>query len=96
MSVALVVEFEIKPQEKAAFVKRVCEHKNNVLSKETYCQQFDVLIPEEKANFVCLYEVYDNAEGFKKHTETHHMKSYRLDTQDMIVSRSRILSTIVE
>ena len=48
MPVALFVEFEIKPQLKAEFVKRVCEHRNNVLSKEKYCQQFDVLIPEKK------------------------------------------------
>ena len=96
MPVALFVEFEIKPQLKAAFVKRVCEHRNNVLSKEKHCQQFDVLIPEEKENSICLYEVYNNAEGFKKHTETPHMKSYRRDTQDMIVSRSRLFSTVVK
>lgn len=96
MSIALFVQVDLKPGQRDAFVKRVTEHRQNVLSKENYCQRFDVLIPEDIDNAVCLYEVYDDEAGFKAHAETLHMQEYRNDTNDMIVDRKRILSTIVE
>jgi len=96
MSVALFVQIELKPGQRDAFAKRVTEHRQNVLAKESYCQRFDVLIPEDIDNTVCLYEVYDDAAGFKAHAETPHMQKYRDDTNDMVVDRKRVLSTIVE
>ena len=96
MSVALFVQIELKPGQRDAFAKRVTEHRQNVLSKESYCQRFDVLIPHDIENTVCLYEVYDDEAGFKAHAETPHMQEYRDDTNDMILDRKRILSTIVE
>jgi autoinducer 2-degrading protein len=96
MTVALFVQIETKPGSRDAYVARVSEHRKIVLSKESWCQRFDVMIPKDSENTVCLYEVYDDEEGFKAHGETQHMQEYRADTGDMMVDRTLMLSTIVE
>jgi quinol monooxygenase YgiN len=96
MTVALFVQIETKPGRRDAFAARVNEHRKNVLSKEAWCQRFDVMIPKDSENIVCLYEVYDDEAGFKAHGETPHMQEYRADTGDMLVDRTMMLSTIVE
>jgi (4S)-4-hydroxy-5-phosphonooxypentane-2,3-dione isomerase len=96
MTVALFVEIETKPGRRDAYLARANEHRKNVLSKEAWCQRFDVMIPKDNENMVCLYEVYDDEDGFKAHGETQHMQEYRADTGEMIADRKVMLSTIVD
>ncbi len=96
MTVALFVQIETSPGNRDAFATRVSEHRGNVLAKEGWCQRFDVMIPKDSENTVCLYEVYDDEAGFKAHGETQHMQEYRADTAAMVVNRTLLLSTLVE
>jgi quinol monooxygenase YgiN len=96
MTVSLFVRIELKPGTRDAFIKRVKEHQQNVRKNESYCQRFDVLIPQEEDNLVCLYEVYDDEAAFQAHNDTPYFAEYRADTGDMVADRSRVLSTIVE
>ena len=52
MSVALFVQIETKPGSRDAYVARVSEHRKNVLSKEAWCQRFDVMIPKDSENLL--------------------------------------------
>ena len=96
MTVSLFVRIELKPGTRDAFVKRAIIHRGNVIANEPYCQRFDVLVPQEEDSVVCLYEVYDDEAAFQKHGETPYFAEYRADTGDMVVGRSRLLSTLVE
>jgi quinol monooxygenase YgiN len=96
MTVSLFVRIELKPGTRDAFVKRVSEHRRNVIANETYCQRFDVMMPREEDNVVCLYEVYDDEDAFRAHNETTYFAEYRADTGDMVADRARTLSTLVE
>ena len=70
MTVALYVRIELKPDTRDRFVARVSQHRRNVLANESYCQRFDVLIPQDTDNVVCLYEVYDDEDALRAHGET--------------------------
>lgn len=96
MTVALFVRIETREGHRDDFVRRVTEHRQNVLANEPWCQRFDVLVPEDDDNLVCLYEVYDDRDAVQKHGETRHMQEYRADTEPWLLSRDRLLSTIVE
>ena len=96
MTVSLHVRIDLKPGTRDAFVKRVSLHRRNVIANESYCQRFDVMVPHDTENVVCLYEVYDDEDSVKAHGETPYFAEYRNDTGDMIVDRTRILSTVIE
>ena len=96
MTVALYVRIELKPDTRDRFVARVSQHRRNVLANESYCQRFDVLIPQDTDNVVCLYEVYDDEDALRAHGETQYFAEYRNDPGDWIVDRTRIQSTVVD
>jgi quinol monooxygenase YgiN len=96
MTVSLFVRIELKPGTRDAFVKRASIHRRNVIANEAYCQRFDVMVPRDEDNVVCLYEVYDDEAAFQKHGETPYFAEYRADTGDMVVGRARTLSSLVE
>ena len=96
MTVSLFVRIELKPGTRDAFLKRVKVHQNNVRTNESYCQRFDVLVPQDENDVVCLYEVYDDEAAFEKHNETPYFAEYRADTGPMVAGRARTLSTLIE
>ena len=96
MTVSLFVRIELKPGTQDAFLKRVKVHQQNVRANEPYCQRFDVLVPQEENDVVCLYEVYDDEAAFQKHGETPYFAEYRADTGPMVADRARTLSTLIE
>ena len=96
MTVALFVRIDLKPGTRDAFVARAMEHRGNVLANEPYCQRFDVLVPQDADDVVCLYEIYDDEAAFGKHNETPYFAEYRADTGDMVTGRTRKLSTLIE
>ena len=96
MPVSLFVQIRTAPGARDRFLARVSQHRKTVLASEPYCQRFDVMVPEDSDDRICLYEVYDDADALKAHGQTPHMEAYRADTHDMVAERSRLLSTIVE
>lgn len=96
MTVSLFVRIRTRPGARDGFLARVARHRKTVLANEPYCQRFDVMVPEDSEDQVCLYEVYDDEAALKAHAATPHMEAYRADTADMVMERNRLLSTVVE
>ena len=90
-AIVLVVELTLVPGSKDNFLARVRRHREIVLKEEPGCRQFDVLVPDDRADTVLLHEVYDDQAAFDAHMETPHMKAYREDTGPMVADRRRTL-----
>ena len=93
-SFALVVELQVNPGQKEAFLARAREHRDNVLNNESGCRRFDLLTPQDGGDTVFLYEVYADQEASDAHFETAYMKQYLEDTAPMLASRKRTLCTL--
>ena len=85
--VALVVEFDIKPQHRQAFEEIIRFHANRTKSTEEGCVQFDVLIPQKDANKVFLVECYRDAAAFEVHGKSPLLAETREKYKDMIENR---------
>ena len=64
---------------------------SNVLAHEPGCLGFDMLLPEDDADALVLYERYRDAEALEAHDAAPYFQAYRQDTAAMIASRRRIV-----
>ncbi len=85
--VALVVEFDIKPEHRQAFEEIIRFHAKRTLETEEGCVQFDVLIPQNDANKVFLFECYRDAAAFEAHGKAPLLAETRGKYKDMIENR---------
>lgn len=93
-AIALVVELDIVAGQKAAFIARALEHRENVRRNEPGCLRFDIVTSEEDADKVFLYEVYADAAALETHFNTPYMKQYLEDTGPMVARRKRNRCTL--
>lgn len=96
MALSLFVQIKLNSSTRDRFISVVTAHRDRVLTNEPGCQRFDVMIPEDTEDQVCLYEVYEDADAFKLHRETDYMKAYRQTTAEMVADRSLMLSNLME
>jgi quinol monooxygenase YgiN len=89
--IVLVVEYNIKPECRNAYLARIRRHRRDVLANEPGCRAFNILTTEEDPNRVLLYEVYADAAAFDAHGKTAYMASYRSETESMAARRVRHL-----
>jgi autoinducer 2-degrading protein len=90
-AIALVVEIRTHPGQRDALLARLRQHRANVLAHEPGCQRFEILLAEEEADTLVLYELYRDDDALKDHDAAHYFQAYREDTAAMIASRRRIL-----
>lgn len=93
-AIALVVEIELAPGQKHAFLARALEHRDNVLANEPGCLRFDLMTSDEDDARAFLYEVYADEAALETHFETPYMKQYLEDTGPMIAGRKRNRCTL--
>ena len=85
--VALVVEFDIKPEHRQAFEDIIRFHAKRTLDNEEGCIRFDVLIPQRDANKIFLFECYRDAAAFEAHGKSPLLAETREKYKDMIENR---------
>lgn len=85
--VALVVEFDIKPEHRQAFEEIIRSHAARTLETEEGCLQFDVLVPDGEPNKVFLFECYRDAAAFEVHGKSALLAETRGKYQDLIEGR---------
>ena len=88
-AIVLLVQLDLNPGQKDAFVARALEHRGNVVAKEPGCLRFDLVLPDEGGDRVYLYEVYADDEALQTHFNSAYMKEYMADTAPMIAQRKR-------
>lgn len=86
--IAIVVEFQVKPNYREQFLSIICEHATGTLGEEEGCWQFDVLLPHEDGNRVFLYEVYRDDAAFQVHGKSPRLQQTRSRYADMIEKRT--------
>ena len=90
-AIALVVEITTQPGQRDAFLARLRQHRENVLANEPGCARFEILLAEENAEGLVLYELYRDEEALKEHDAAPYFQAYREETAAMIAARRRIL-----
>jgi quinol monooxygenase YgiN len=85
--VALVVEFDIKPEHRQAFEEIIRFHAKRTLEQEEGCVSFEVLIPQNDDNKVLLFECYRDAAAFEVHGKSPLLAETRGKYKDMIENR---------
>lgn len=86
--IALVVEFQIKPGQRDAFLKIIREHAAGTRADEPGCLQFDVLVPEAGPDRVLLYEMYRDDAAFAEHRNSARLAQTRSRYADLIAHRT--------
>jgi (4S)-4-hydroxy-5-phosphonooxypentane-2,3-dione isomerase len=76
----------------ARFRSLIAENARQSLANESGCRQFDVLQPQEVANRIILYEVYDDFTAFQAHTKMPHVAAFFAEARPMIASQKSIRS----
>ena len=92
---ALVAEFEAKPEHREAFAKLMREHARAALDHEPGCLQFDVTVGREDPNQVILYEVYRDDQALDEHMKSPHLAATRGSYAHMITSKRVVVCRIV-
>ena len=55
--VAILVEYVVKPENRAAFEKVIRAHAEGTLADERGCLRFDVLVPRDDTGTMMVYEI---------------------------------------
>src|SRR6478609_1092152 len=82
----IVVEFEVKPEHRNAFVELMKTHARLSRAEEG-CQQFDVLLPQEDPNRVLLVEAWRDQAALDVHSKTPTLAKTRETYQPWLVAR---------
>ena len=81
----IVVEFEVKPEHRGAFVDLMKGHAQRSRGEDG-CLQFDVLLPEEDQNRVFLVEAWRDQAALDVHMKLPAMARLRETFQPWVVS----------
>jgi len=95
MALSLFVTMTLKQGTRDKFVDIATGHRGRVLEREPGCHRFDILLPEEEENQVCLYEVYEDQAAFDLHVGTDYLAAYREQTADIVMGRDRVMFTVI-
>jgi quinol monooxygenase YgiN len=85
---AIIVEFKLRHGRLDQFHAEVLRNAKGSLDNEPGCQRFDVLVPEEQANRIVLYEIYDDEAVFQAHLQTPHFAAFDGIVRDWVAERS--------
>jgi autoinducer 2-degrading protein len=85
--IALVVEFDIKPEHRKAFEDVIRSHGKRTREQEPGCLSFEVLIPQKEPNKVFLFECYRDDAAFEAHGKSPLLAETRAKYKDMIENR---------
>lgn len=83
----IVVEFKIHPGKMAAFRRLMDENARASCRDEPGCQRFDVLTSPKDADFILLYEIYDDRAAFDAHKKTPHFLSFDKESAPLVANK---------
>ncbi len=94
-AVALVLEFDLHPGKRDAFLARSKEHRETAIRNEPACQRFDVLASAEEADKVLLYAVFANRSALETHFSLSYTQHYLDSTKPMVAKQRLTLCDLV-
>jgi quinol monooxygenase YgiN len=88
MGYVLLVDLKVKPENVAAFTRKVLENAAAARG-EPGCRHFDVIVDPQDPTRMMLYEIYDDEKAFQAHQQTPHFKRYLAEAVPLLDSRQR-------
>jgi autoinducer 2-degrading protein len=88
-AIVLLVDLKLHPGQREAYVARARRHRETVLAREPGCKGFEIILPDDDADCVVLFETYEDDAALAHHDGTEYMAEYRSDTGPMIAERNR-------
>jgi len=85
---AVTVVFQIKAEVVEDFLPLMIANAEASLKDEPGCRKFDVCTDPDRPGDVFLYELYDDADAFQAHLQTHHFKSFDAKVAGMIAQKT--------
>ncbi len=81
-----ILRFDVKPEHRETFVQAVVEHGRTAVPTEPGTVRFDVIVDQDDANRIFLYEAYTDPEAFNAHLagESHQQFVRTMTEQDML------------
>jgi quinol monooxygenase YgiN len=83
----ILVEFDLKPGSRAAFMPLMLENARSSLSDEPGCLVFDVLSRADDEERVVLYEIYRDKSAFADHLKAPHFLSFDAAIGDHVAAK---------
>ena len=93
--IALIAEFEVKPDHRDAFQKLMRTHGQAALDHEPGCLQFDVAVPRDNPNQVFLYEIYRDEKALDDHMSSPGLAATRGSYAHMIAAKRVTISRVL-
>ena len=88
-AIVMLVDLKLHPGKRDEYLTRARRHRETVLAREPGCKAFEIVLPDDDADAIVLYEVYEDEAAFEHHGNTEYMKSYRDDTAPLTAARER-------
>ena len=92
---AILVEFDLKPGVREAFMPLILENAQKSLSEEPGCLVFDVLSRADDNQRVVLYEIYRDKNAFNDHLQAPHFLDFD-SAVSPLVSHKRVTELKIE
>jgi quinol monooxygenase YgiN len=93
---ALVATIKTVPGKREEYLKHLKAHAQRCLATEPGTLKFEILVPQEEADTVMLYEVYASPEAFEAHWNGLSKQQAERDFKGLKVSASGVRCDIVE
>jgi (4S)-4-hydroxy-5-phosphonooxypentane-2,3-dione isomerase len=92
----ILVEFRVKPGMVGRFVEVVTPNAKASVRDEPGCRRFDILLPQEQADCVWLYEIYDDEDAFAAHLATPHYAQFKAASEPIVERQTVIRCGLTE
>jgi autoinducer 2-degrading protein len=73
---AIIVEFEVKDGQRAAFAEVIRDHATGSLAEDR-CERFDVLLPRDDESRAFCFEIWRDDAALQKHLDAPRMEIFR-------------------
>lgn len=83
----IVVEFQVRKGQMAAFRKLMDENARISCRDEPGCRRFDVLSSPKDPDHVLLYEIYDDRAAFEAHVKTGHFAVFNAESAPLVADK---------
>jgi quinol monooxygenase YgiN len=93
---ALVATIKTVPGKREEYLKHLKTHAQRCLTSEPGTLTFEILVPQEEADTVMLYEVYASPEAFEAHWNGPSKQQAERDFKGLKVSASGLRCRVVE
>lgn len=93
---AIVATIKTVEGKRDEYLKHLVAHGKRCLATEPGTLRFDIMLPNDDANTILLYEVYESPEAFDAHWNGASIKQTREDAKGLSVSMTGTRCALVE